>query len=297
LKKAIQSSLISLKMHLFYISAIFMLNVNVNAAPPHMMRGNFKSCLQGICHLISEVYFVDNDCFTNNSELGVYYYLNNRPHIAHLNGEYDILETNCTMSNEDATYNNDDIGLYNFINDRYDIVYLIILAAAKIVIGVLGYIVYRFRKRLAVRKENVKESEPRNLRASTDIHFETIQEHHNRLLTAPMSQVQASAPPSENTAPANFFGQNIPETRSSFLSSTTIRSQPELYPSFASTINNTGTGTKSCSCHATEQVCSNSTCSCVKNNRACNIYCHIPSKSTKKRVAVSFQCINKYNQS
>ncbi len=104
----------------------------IEAAPNHasMMKGVFKSCLKGICHLVSEVYFIEHEYFNNQKELGIYYYLKNLMHIALMTGEYEIIETNCTMSAADEIQI-DYIGLYNFINDRYDIVYLIIIATAK----------------------------------------------------------------------------------------------------------------------------------------------------------------------
>ncbi len=265
----------------------------IEAAPNHvsMLKGVFKSCLKGICHLVSEVYFIENECFNNQKELGIYYYLNNLLHIAQLTGEYEIIDTNCTMSADDEL-KIDDIGLYNFINDRYDIAYLIIIAAAKIIIVVLCLLLYKYRKRLAHSKKKTTNQiiDCGLTQMTADTHLQTIQER---------TQPTAPPPPNNMTFVHEAAEITIPETRGSLLSSTCMGYPTEIYPSFSSissTIYNSQTRITSCTCHATEVVCTN--CSCVRNKRPCNSLCHIPNKNankSKRQTPIAFKCGNKFN--
>jgi len=257
-----------------FIVWILFASAKLEASPfqPSMMKGNFKSCLEGICHLVSEIYFIENECFNKSRELGVYYYLNKILHIAQLTGEYEIIRTNCTMSADDEI-KIDKLGLLNFFNDQYDIVYLIILAAAKITIGVLCFLLCKNR-----RGSNKIISPKR----TNEINWQPIRNNtskHQRSL-------EPSAPPMPKNEEFIFDIQErtIPETRGSVLTSTCVS---EIYPSFSkSYVNQT-----SCSCHATEKVCIN--CSCVRNKRACNVECHIPRNA--KKPSRAFKCVNKYN--
>jgi hypothetical protein len=76
--------------------------------------------------------------------LGFNYYLKKILNIAQLTAEYEIIRTNCTMPADDEIQI-DKLGLLNFVNDQYDIVYLIILAADKIMIGVLCFLLCKRR--------------------------------------------------------------------------------------------------------------------------------------------------------
>jgi len=70
--------------------------------------------------------------------------INEQKYAGQFNEEYDILDTNYTIDAGDRT--TDAIGLYNLVNDKYDIVYLVLLAAAKIIIGVLLFFCSNYQK-------------------------------------------------------------------------------------------------------------------------------------------------------
>ncbi len=109
------------------------------------ITGDFSRCLDGICDKVFELFFVSNPCFDSNEELGVSFFIKNKKYAGQLNGDYEILPTNCTI---DTIEIKEAIDLYNFINDKYDIVYLVLLAAAKITIGVLAYFLFKLTKRI-----------------------------------------------------------------------------------------------------------------------------------------------------
>ncbi len=109
------------------------------------MKGEFKRCLNGVCHKVFELLFEHNPCFEYKNEVGVSFFINEQKYAGQLNEEYDILDTNCTIDAVDRT--TDAIGLYNFINDKYDKVYFVLLAAAKIIIGILAFFLFKISKR------------------------------------------------------------------------------------------------------------------------------------------------------
>jgi len=270
-----------------FILCILLAAIKLDASPyhPSMMKGEFKSCLQGVCHLVSDIFFIVNECFTNNQELGIYYYLKNIVHVAQLNGDYEIIDTNCTMSAEDER-KTDDIGLYNFINDRYDIVYLILLASAKIIIGVLCFLICKKRTRSVTRMGQLKsQSNSRPLKPmESDKNLQPIREAYSLTPTAP--------PLPQDVYVFDAPERTIAETRGSMLASTRMSYNSGIFPSFANSYESQ-TKSTSCSCHATELVCTN--CSCVRNNRACNAECHISKAANKSKRPIAFKCINKYN--
>jgi hypothetical protein len=265
------------------ISCILLASTMLEASPyrPSMMKGSFNSCLEGICHLVSEIFFIENDCFNNNKELGIYYYLNKKLHIAQLTDEYKILKTNCTMSSEDEI-KIDDLGLYNFINDPYDIVYLIIIAAAKIIIGVLCCLHCKKRKIVMTNKarDNILNHNQERLQSAQERTQSSQEKAYSMLPSAPPM-------PTTDAFVIEVQERTIPETRGSALTSTCVS---DIYPSFTYSFANE-TKSSSCTCHATVNVCTN--CSCVRNKRPCNAECHNPKNG--KKIKRTFKCVNKYN--
>ena len=252
---------------------------------PSMMRGNFKSCLQRVCHLITDIFFVDNDCFNNNKELGIYYYLNDLLRVGQLNEKYEIISSNCTISSKDIM-EIDNKDLYSFIDDRYKIVYLVALIVEKFIICFLCLLLIKNKKKLALlNKIDEKNDSYPDKPLAPETHFQTIQEHY------PM---RPTAPPLPNESFAlDVIEKNKPETRGRLFSSTISEIYPNLSTSTA--MNDTLSKSSSCKCHATALVCTN--CSCVRNKRACNVNCHVPNKSrnSKRQQPLEFRCINRFN--
>ncbi len=108
------------------------------------ITGDFKRCVNGICDKVFELFFVTNPCFELNEELGISFFIKNKKYAGQLNADYEILSTNCTIESAEIK---EAIDFYNFVNDKYDIVYLVLLAAAKITIGVLAFFLLKFTKR------------------------------------------------------------------------------------------------------------------------------------------------------
>ncbi len=220
-------------MYLFYLTFLLSLpfaaeNLEVSSFKPSMMEGNFRSCLKGICREVSKVHFIENQCFRNNKELGIYYFVNDLLHLGQLNTEYEILETNCTVSEKDII-KTDDIGLYNLINDRYDIAYLVTLLAAKIIIVVLACILYKNKPKIKIDKKHSIAGMPFRpvtlpFRQPTfDTKLSTIQEHY---LSAPPFM-----PTNESHSYEPATERTRSDTRASLLSSTHMPIT-EIYPSF-----------------------------------------------------------------
>lgn len=274
-------------MNLYYLGAILLIismpTIEIEGAKfqPIMMKGNFKSCLKGICHLVEEIFFVENECFNKRQELGIFYYLKGLLHVAQLNRNYEISKTDCTISADDLL-NSENDHFNEFIDDQYKIVYLCILVVEKILICLLGYFVFKYKKLLLIQEKPGEIVE--NTKNNT--HLEIIKEHHS---------LQPSAPPMPKNTDYQDVEKKISETTASLLSSTRIsNSISDIYPSFtSSSVNESQTKVMSCSCHATELVCTN--CSCVRNKRPCNFNCHISKNKTKRQQPVAFRCINKFN--
>ncbi len=111
--------------------------------PLQTMTGEFTRCLDGICDKVYKLYFQNNPCFELNKELGVSFSIKDKKYAGQLSSNYDILPTNCTVDNIEIK---EPIDLYNFVNDKYDIVYLVLLAAAKIIIGVMAFFLYKLTR-------------------------------------------------------------------------------------------------------------------------------------------------------
>jgi len=110
------------------------------------LKGKFKRCINGICELVIDLLFENNPFFESNNELGVSFYIKKQKYVGKLSEEYDILATNCTIDSVDPII--EEIDLYNFINDKYDIAYLVLLAAAKITIGILAFFLYKISNQI-----------------------------------------------------------------------------------------------------------------------------------------------------
>ncbi len=223
-----------------FLLTTYVVNSETKASNAVSMNGEFKRCVDGVCDIVKELFFEANECFKNNNEQGISFFVNNKQFAGQFTPDYEILGTNCTIKATEQA-----IWLWNFINDKYDIIYLIIIAAAKIVIGVLAYLLCKLRK----SKPALCKEAPSALSGSTEL--TEIAKHHF---------IQPSAPSELDKE------SNIPDVKKSMFNSTlNVESETKnIYPTQYSTSLSLNASSihsysysKFCTCHKAQIVCSN----------------------------------------
>lgn len=288
---------------------------------PTAMTGAFKSCIQGICRIISKIYFINNEvnkCFAENNEMGIYYYLENILTIAQLTGDYRIEPTKCTMTHDDAI-ETEGFDFKNFFRDPYEIIFYVGSIALLSLISIfLCFLNCKLKRRSSFPKVNRKEEItlcPAKPFASKIRNLQTINENYYTEPSAvPTTKIvpttpavptssAAVAPPSlpQPKNDAYLFeapDRTVAETRGSMLTSTQVSYNNENLPSLTTSLNQTNSKNDHCTCHANKLVCSN--CSCTRAERPCNEKCHIAKTSKKSKRSEltkqnSYICVNKFN--